>query len=96
LAFLGVCELRGTLTTFTYDQVTPETIKGLVTQLQAAGSHVTPHDVPNWWTITGHGVTAVASYNPATLGLAVQVTSKPFFVPESFINTGILKALGRA
>lgn len=90
------------MTTFTYDQVTPEMVQALVKELQAAGSTVrapfpsTPHEVSNSWTITGHGVTADATYDPSAAKLTVDIRSKPFFVAASFINTGILKALGRA
>jgi hypothetical protein len=83
------------MTSFKYESVTPDAIQTLVQELRAAGSMVT-NPTTNGWEIKGHGVMAQATYDPTTAILQVDIISKPFFVPDSFINTGILKALGRA
>ncbi len=36
--------------------------------------------------ISGHGVSATYSYSPATEELDVEVTHKPFYIPESAIE----------
>jgi hypothetical protein len=83
------------MTSFKYASVTPETIQNLVQELRTAGSVVT-NPTTNGWEIKGHGVMAQATYDPTAQTLQVDIIAKPFFVPDSFINTGILKALGRA
>lgn len=78
-----------------YTQVSPDQIVSMTASLKSGGAMVT-NPSTNRWTIVGNGVTANAEYHPSSQKLTVNVTSKPFFLPESFINTGILKALGRA
>lgn len=79
----------------TYESVTPDQVSTLVSELEKSGQRVTM-PVPNSYVIEGHGIKVQAVYTPASNALAVSVLSKPFFISESFINAGILKALGRA
>lgn len=89
-----LCGIFHPMTTFTYTDVLPETITKMAAELSAGGALVT-NPATNCWNIVGHGVTAKATYDPGATSLIVRIASKPFFVPDSFINTGILKALGR-
>jgi hypothetical protein len=87
-----------TMTTFTYESVTPANIGALLIDLKQTGSSVqqlTSSGSAGSWRVMGNGVIANAVYDGVSL-LTVEILSKPFFILDSMINAGILKALGRA
>ena len=71
--------------------VTQAQITAMAAELTAGGSVVTESS-PGLWTIEGHGIGAMAAFDGSTL--TVNVVHKPFYVPESSIESGLRKALG--
>lgn len=78
-----------------YESVTPQQVVAMRKRLRDGGQSVAAL-AENAWRIEGMGIIANASYDAGASRLSVEVVSKPFIVPTSAINGGILKALGRA
>jgi hypothetical protein len=81
------------MTTFQYFKVTPAQVEAMTKELTDGGAKVTTES-DNMYEITGHGITANATYDPKALTLTVNVVSKPWVVLAGSIDHGIKKALG--
>ena len=69
---------------------TPAQVQNLIGELQGSGTAVI--NAPDGsFTINGHGIRAQAKFNGTTL--TVTVESKPFYIPISAIESGILEHL---
>jgi hypothetical protein len=80
---------------FTITPITQKQIDDLSSKLSSPGNNVGINKTaPNDYIITGHGVTAEATYN-GTDTLTVNVKHKPFLIPESMIENGIKEALAK-
>lgn len=85
------------MTTFTYTQVSPEMIGNMLVELKQTGNSVQQLSTAGpsgQWRIMGNGIIAMATYDGSNV-LTVEILSKPFFIPESLIDVGIKKSLGR-
>ena len=80
------------MNSFNIAPVTSEEIAALIAKLQGQASVVS--EAPNRWTVKGHGVTCVASYDEANQTLAVDVVSKPFYVGIGMIESQLKEQLG--
>ena len=77
---------------FTVQPITAAQITTLTSELAAQNTQITP-GAENQYAITGHGITASAVFDPAKGSLTVTVIHKPFYIPESAIESGIQNAL---
>jgi hypothetical protein len=77
----------------TYQNITQEKVNELCAMLLAHGSQV-QNQGNGINVISGHGIKAIALYVAATETLTITVSSKPFFISESVIESGINEALG--
>lgn len=77
---------------FTIQPITEPQIETLTKELAAQGTQIAAGE-PNQYTVTGHGITASAVFDEALGSLTVTVVHKPFFIPESAIQSGIQNAL---
>ncbi len=71
---------------FTLPNVKPETIAALITKLKADPENSVQQS-GNEFIISGQGVVGQASYSPASQSLTVSVTKKPWYVPESMVES---------
>jgi hypothetical protein len=78
---------------FTLQKVTQKQIDTLTGGLDKAGVDVAAGKTPNSYTINGHGIAADAIFDPTDSTLTVTITRKPFFIPESTIEHGIIEAI---
>lgn len=77
---------------FKVQPITADQVEKLINQLCSSGTTVQLLEV-NKYQIIGHGITANAIYDETLGSLNVTVVHKPFFVPESAIQTGIFEAI---
>jgi hypothetical protein len=78
---------------FTIKPITKAQLDKLTSELNAHASKVTLVSDNNY-KIVGHGVEATAVFDPSQAGsLSFTVQNKPFYVPESAIESGIQNAL---
>jgi|GEM_PF-3048405 len=77
---------------FTIQPITERQIKHLAGKLSASGTTVESTSA-NTYHITGHGITAKATLDVDLGSLSVTVIEKPFYIPESAIQSGIEDAL---
>ncbi len=77
---------------FTIQPVTERQLKDLGGKLAQSGTTVhaaAEHD----YRIEGHGITAKATFDRAAGALTVNVIDKPFYIPESAIESRLRNAL---
>ncbi len=91
------------MTTFTYEQVTPDEIAKLIPELTANGLKVIEGPSTTLavtaWNVTGRGLVAQATYEAGTQTAQVLIIAKHFpasLKSDSSIDGMIKKALGRA
>jgi len=78
---------------FTIKPITKEQVDTLNNELNAHASKVTAVSDNNY-RIVGHGIEATAVFDPSQAGsLSFTVQHKPFYVPESAIESGIQSTL---
>lgn len=77
---------------FKVQPITAQQVGKLKDQLGASGTTVQLLEI-NKYQIIGHGITANAIYDETLGSLNVTVVHKPFFIPESAIQSGILEAM---
>lgn len=80
---------------FIVQPITAAQIATLTSQLAAQSTTLTQGE-PNQYAVIGHGITASAVFDPAAQSLTVTVIHKPFYIPESAIQSGIQNALKTA
>ncbi len=76
---------------FSFASVSPDQLGAVLSQLSREAT-VTPQ-VMGTYDISGRGVHCVAVYSSLTYGLTVTIVDKPFYVPESLIESQVRAAL---
>lgn len=80
----------------TFENVTTAKLQAVKENLSANGASVSVSPDGNSGSISRHGIVADYSFDSAAAVLTVDIKKKPFFVPESMIQSQIADGLAKA
>lgn len=81
------------MTVETFTNVTPSHIEAMIAKLESSHGVIMTQTGPQTYCISGSGVKAEASYDPATLILTVDVEKHPWLISEGGVRAKIQAAL---